>query len=50
MIAVVPAIGGNSALGPRWIVFGSLPLLILGIYLRYLVQADFGFRSRMSSG
>ena len=24
--------------------FGALPLLILGIYLRFLVQADFGFK------
>lgn len=43
LIAAVPAIGGDSAFGPRWIVFGALPLLILNIYLRFLVQADFGF-------
>ena len=43
LIAVVPAIGGDSALGPRSLVFCALPLLILGIYLKYLVQADYGF-------
>jgi O-antigen/teichoic acid export membrane protein len=43
LIAAVPAIGGHSALGPRWIVFSALPLLILGIYLKFLVQADYAF-------
>ena len=43
LIAAVPAIGGGSALGPRWLVFCSLPVLILGIYMKYLAQADYGF-------
>jgi O-antigen/teichoic acid export membrane protein len=44
LIAAVPAIGGDSALGPRWTVFCALPLFILGIYLKFLVQADFAFK------
>jgi O-antigen/teichoic acid export membrane protein len=43
LIAAVPDIGGDSALLPRWIVFSALPLLVLEIYLKFLVQADFGF-------
>ena len=43
LIAVFPAVGGDSALGPRTLVFCSLPLLILGIYMRFLAQADYGF-------
>jgi O-antigen/teichoic acid export membrane protein len=43
LIAAVPAIGGGSALGPRWMVFGALPILILGVYLKFLVQADYRF-------
>jgi O-antigen/teichoic acid export membrane protein len=43
LIAIVPAIAGGSALGPRWLVFCALPVLILGIYMKYLAQADYGF-------
>ena len=43
LIVAVPAIGGGSALGTRWLVFCGLPLMILGVYLKFLVQADFGF-------
>jgi O-antigen/teichoic acid export membrane protein len=40
---LVPAAGGESSDALRWVTFASLPLLILSIYLRFLVQADYGF-------
>jgi O-antigen/teichoic acid export membrane protein len=43
LIALVPAVGGHSATGPRWLVLGAMPLLILGIYMKFLAQADYGF-------
>jgi len=43
LIAIVPPIAGHSATGTRWLVFAALPLLILGIYMKFLVQADYGF-------
>jgi O-antigen/teichoic acid export membrane protein len=43
LIAIVPAIAGPSTEGLRWLTFGSLPMLILAVYLRFLIQADYGF-------
>ena len=43
LIAVFPAVGGESELGLRTLTFVSLPFLILAVYLRFLVQADYGF-------
>jgi O-antigen/teichoic acid export membrane protein len=43
LIALFPGVGGDSSSGLRWLAFGSLPILVLGIYLRFLVQADYGF-------
>jgi len=43
LIAVVPAVAGPSTEGLRWLTFGSLPVLILAVYLRFLIQADYGF-------
>lgn len=43
LVALVPAAGGHSAAALRWTVFGCLPIIILGIYLRFLLQADYGF-------
>ena len=43
LIAVFPAVGGESTLGLRTLTFVSLPFLILAVYLRFLVQADYGF-------
>jgi O-antigen/teichoic acid export membrane protein len=43
LIAVFPGVGGDSSSGLRWLAFGSLPILVLGIYMRFLVQADYGF-------
>jgi O-antigen/teichoic acid export membrane protein len=43
LIAVFPAAGGHSSAALRWTVFGCLPIIILGIYLRFLLQADYGF-------
>jgi O-antigen/teichoic acid export membrane protein len=43
LIAVFPGVAGDSSSGLRWITFGSLPILVLGIYMRFLVQADYGF-------
>jgi O-antigen/teichoic acid export membrane protein len=44
LIALVPAVGGESELALRTLTFASLPVLILSVYLRFLVQADYGFR------
>jgi O-antigen/teichoic acid export membrane protein len=44
LIALFPAVGGESELGLRTLTFASLPFLILAVYLRFLVQADYGFR------
>jgi O-antigen/teichoic acid export membrane protein len=43
LIWVFPAIAGDSDQQLRWLVFASLPFLILWVYLRFLVQADYGF-------
>lgn len=43
LIALFPAVGGESELGLRTLTFASLPFLILAVYLRFLVQADYGF-------
>lgn len=44
LISLVPAVGGESELSLRTLTFASLPVLILAVYLRFLVQADYGFR------
>jgi O-antigen/teichoic acid export membrane protein len=44
LIALIPAIGGDSELSLRTLTFASLPVLVLAVYLRFLVQADYGFR------
>jgi O-antigen/teichoic acid export membrane protein len=44
LIAVFPAVAGESQLSLRTLTFASLPVLILAVYLRFLVQADYGFR------
>jgi O-antigen/teichoic acid export membrane protein len=43
LIALFPGVAGDSSSGLRWLTFASLPILVLGIYLRFLVQADYGF-------
>jgi O-antigen/teichoic acid export membrane protein len=43
LIAVFPAVGGDSDAGLRWMTFAFLPVLVLQPFLRLLVQADYGF-------
>ena len=43
LIALVPAVGGESSATLRWATLAFVPLLILQICLRFLVQADYGF-------
>ena len=43
LVELFPAVGGESSSDLRWLTLGSLPLLILGVYLRSLVRADYGF-------
>jgi O-antigen/teichoic acid export membrane protein len=43
LIAVFPAVGGDSDADLRWMTFAFLPVLILQPFLRLLVQADYGF-------
>ena len=43
LIALVPAVGGESSADLRWATLAFVPLLILQICLRFLVQADYAF-------
>jgi O-antigen/teichoic acid export membrane protein len=43
LIELVPAVGGASGTTLRWVTLAFVPLLILQICLRMLVQADYGF-------
>jgi O-antigen/teichoic acid export membrane protein len=43
LTALFPAIAGESDPTLRLLAFGSLPLLILAVYLRFLAQADYAF-------
>jgi O-antigen/teichoic acid export membrane protein len=43
LIAVFPGIAGDSSRNLLWLTLASLPILVLGIYMRFLVQADYGF-------
>ena len=43
LIAVVPAVGGEAEPALRWLTLACIPVLILEIYLRFLVQADYSF-------
>jgi O-antigen/teichoic acid export membrane protein len=43
LIAVVPAVGGESSSALRWATLAFVPLLIMQICLRFLAQADYAF-------
>jgi O-antigen/teichoic acid export membrane protein len=43
LIALFPAVGGDSDATLRWVTFAFLPVIVLQIVLRLLVQADYGF-------
>lgn len=43
LVHVVPAVGGSAPNGLRWLTLGLLPVLILNLYLRWLVRADYAF-------
>jgi O-antigen/teichoic acid export membrane protein len=43
LVAVFPAVGGESDRVLLWTALASIPLVILRIYLTYLVQADYAF-------
>jgi O-antigen/teichoic acid export membrane protein len=43
LIALVPAVAGDAGSTLRWVTLAFVPLLILQICLRLLVQADYGF-------
>jgi O-antigen/teichoic acid export membrane protein len=42
-VAVVPRMGGEVARPLLWMTLGSLPFVIVRLYLSYLVQADYAF-------
>lgn len=44
LIALVPAAGGHADTWLRWTAFATVPVLILKIYLKFILQADFHFR------
>jgi O-antigen/teichoic acid export membrane protein len=43
LIAVVPAVGGETSAGLRWLTLASIPMLIFQTYLLLLVRADYAF-------
>lgn len=43
LVALFPAVGAGSQTVLRWLVLASVPMLILQIFLRYLIQADYRF-------
>jgi O-antigen/teichoic acid export membrane protein len=43
LVALVPAVGGDSDPALRWLTFAFVPVIILQFLLRMLVQADYGF-------
>jgi O-antigen/teichoic acid export membrane protein len=43
LVAVVPAAGGDARKALLWIVLASMPMLILSVYLRFLLQGDYHF-------
>ncbi len=43
LIAVFPAVGGESDPALRLVAFAFIPAILLQIFLRFLVQADYGF-------
>ena len=44
LIEIFPAIGGDVPAWLRWAALGSVPILILQLYLQLLLQADYGFK------
>lgn len=43
LIALFPKVGGPTSAGLRWLMLGSVPMLILQVYLLLLVRADYAF-------
>jgi O-antigen/teichoic acid export membrane protein len=43
LIAVFPAVAGSSSSALRWLTLGFMPVLLLNLYLRWLVRADYAF-------
>jgi O-antigen/teichoic acid export membrane protein len=43
LIAVFPAIGGDGSAALRWFAMAVIPVLILKVYLKFLVRADYHF-------
>jgi O-antigen/teichoic acid export membrane protein len=43
LVAVFPGVANGLGRGVLWLALGSIPALILQVYLQFLVAADFGF-------
>ena len=43
LIGLFPAVGGDSDPTLRWLSFAFIPAIVLQVFLRFLVQADYGF-------
>ena len=43
LIAIFPAVAGESDADLRWLIYAALPMLVLQLYLRFLVQAEYAF-------
>jgi O-antigen/teichoic acid export membrane protein len=43
LIELVPAVAGESDPTLRWVAFAFIPAILLQVFLRFLVQADYGF-------
>jgi O-antigen/teichoic acid export membrane protein len=43
LFAVFPETAANSSVALRWLALAAIPILVFQLYLRFLVQADYGF-------
>jgi O-antigen/teichoic acid export membrane protein len=43
LIAIFPAVGGDVSTALRWVALGSVPVLVLNLYLQFVIRADYGF-------
>jgi O-antigen/teichoic acid export membrane protein len=43
LIAIFPAVGGDVDRTLLWITLATVPVLLVGLYLQYLIQADYRF-------
>ncbi len=45
LIEAFPGLGGESDRDLRWLALGVIPVMIVGHFLRYIIQADYAFKA-----